>query len=696
MSVGGVPVSRQRLVTGMAALGVAAIVAGVVLRWQVSGVDLPADIEAGPSVTWFLGMLAFVAAGWAVARHQAGRTVGWILLAMGVAWAVHGVGGVARDVIVAASTGVPAAVAHPAMPWLAWVWDVGWVPGIALVPVLLVVFPDGRPPTPAWRWVLVVAGVAALVVGISVGLRPGPFTNTPVDNPLGVPALAGAVGPLEAFGGGGWAAALLAGVAAPFVRYRQGSVLARYQLKWFLAAGIVILVAWVVADILGAAGVPTVVVANLRVLSLLALPAATAVAVFRYRLYDIDVVLSRGLVYAGLASLVGAVYVGVVFGVGALVGAGSGANVPLAVAATAIAAVAFQPAQRRLRRLANRAVYGRQASPYEVLAAFTQRMAGAYPTGEAPGSIAAAVGDAFDLAGCEVWLRAGSELHQAATWPGPPAGEARSVSIRGTDTELPGVDHIYLVRHDGDVRGAIGIRLRPGDELTSGRDGLLRDLASAAGLVLENAQLVQELRTSRQRLVATGDEQRRRIERDLHDGAQQRLLELALTLRLAHQQALRTGDTSMSETLTDGERQLRSALAELRDLARGIHPAILTERGLAAAVESIADRAMLPVTVTGHDVPRCSPPVEATAYFVVAEAMANVMKHASANRAEVHLSGHGEMLTVEVRDDGRGGADPAGSGLGGLADRVAAIDGVLQVVSPPGEGTRVRAVLPCA
>ncbi|WP_203335740.1 GAF domain-containing sensor histidine kinase [Nocardioides limicola] len=684
------PAGLRRAAVGLALLGAAAAAIGI--TWRVRGLEaaLPEGLEPGPSAVWFIAPLAFIAAGLVVARRQPGNAVGWILLGIGDSWALHGAAGVLREqVAVASSTGT---LPGHAMPWLAWWWDVAWIPGVALVPLLVLLFPDGRLPTSRWRWHVRATGIATLLLLASLALRPGPFTNTGVDNPLGVDVLEAAVGPLEAVAGVLLAAVTVASVVATVLRYRRGSTVQRHQLKWFLAAATLVLVAWIAADGLAATGAAPAVVGNIRVLVLVALPVATVIAVLRHRLYDIDLVLSRGLVYGGLAVAIGLVYVGVVFGVGTLVGARA-TDLPLTVAATAVAAVLFHPLRLRLQRMANRLVFGQQASPYDVLSSFTQRISGTYPLGEAPHSIAVGIAGALHPAGCDVWLREGDQLHRVATWP-EPGNAAPPVPVARIDEGLPGAAHEYLIHHDGEVRGALGVSLPAGHELTPGQQRLLSELAAAACPVLDNDQLVRELRSSRQRLVSAGDAHRRRMERDLHDGAQQRMLELAMTLQMARQRASTEGPAATVDLIAAAEQQVRTALAELRDLARGIHPAILTERGLLPALESLADRAPIPVLIHGSEF-RSTPVLEATAYFVVAEALTNVIKHSGAATAEVALGVESDVLSVEVRDDGIGGADRSGAGLLGLTDRVAAVGGRLLVHSPNGCGTRIRAELPC-
>jgi signal transduction histidine kinase len=230
---------------------------------------------------------------------------------------------------------------------------------------------------------------------------------------------------------------------------------------------------------------------------------------------------------------------------------------------------------------------------------------------------------------------------------------------------------------------------------------LLRSVAAAAGLAMENERLqaqlrarVEELRASRARIVEAGTQERRRLERNLHDGAQQRLVALSLTLRLA-QGKLHQEPDKANGLINAAQEELTLALGELRELARGIHPAILSDRGLGAALEALAGRAPIAVELT--EVPDDPLPeaIEAAAYFVVSEALTNVVKYAHASQATVRVSRNNGHAVVEVADDGIGGADPdRGSGLRGLADRVSALDGSMELDSPAGSGTRLRAEIP--
>ena len=268
------------------------------------------------------------------------------------------------------------------------------------------------------------------------------------------------------------------------------------------------------------------------------------------------------------------------------------------------------------------------------------------------------------------------------------AGLARSLA-GGAPVVLERRIEITAMRRDGEefpCELTITRIAEPGEPLFVGyvRDITARRRADA------------ELRASRARIVDAADAARARLERDLHDGAQQRLVGLALTLRLARRKAGQDPALTL-ELLDEAIADLAAATAELRELARGIHPAVLTEGGLEPALAGLAGRVPVPVVLAAVPAGRLPAAIEATAYFVVAEALTNVARYAGARRAVVTLALAGGRLAVEVRDDGHGGADArAGSGLRGLADRVAALDGRFTLVSPPGGGTTLRAELPCA
>jgi signal transduction histidine kinase len=296
---------------------------------------------------------------------------------------------------------------------------------------------------------------------------------------------------------------------------------------------------------------------------------------------------------------------------------------------------------------------------------------------------------------CRLSQALGDDSLQLAFWL---EDKGRWVDADGHTVELPesGARAWTAVELEGRVVGAI-----VHDVTLTQEPELLRSVAAAAGLAVENERLqaqlrarVEELRASRDRIVEAGMSERRRLERNLHDGAQQRLVALSLTMRLA-QSKVRKDPEKAEAMLAAAHEELTLALGELRELARGIHPAVLSDRGLAAALESLAGRAPLPVELGDVPEARLPEPIEAAAYFVVAEALTNVVKYAHASQATVNVERRNGHAIVEVADDGIGGADPdRGSGLRGLADRVSALDGSMRLDSPAGAGTRLRAEIP--
>ena len=278
----------------------------------------------------------------------------------------------------------------------------------------------------------------------------------------------------------------------------------------------------------------------------------------------------------------------------------------------------------------------------------------------------------------------------------------RFVDASGERVELPDEgtgQAVTMLERDGVPAAAI-----IHDAILLEEPGLVASVASAMRLAVENDRLtaavedqLTEVRASRARIVAAGDAERQRLERDLHDGAQQRLVALTLALRLASTRLGDDADPAVKLSLEQASGEARAALSELRELARGIHPQILTEAGLHAAIESLAVRTPATVSVDMDPDARFAPAVEAIAYFVVSESLANIAKYAEAGAVAVRAGWRDGVLTVEVADDGRGGADPrTGTGLRGLLDRVSAVDGTLEVVSPPGGGTRIVARIPTA
>jgi signal transduction histidine kinase len=295
-----------------------------------------------------------------------------------------------------------------------------------------------------------------------------------------------------------------------------------------------------------------------------------------------------------------------------------------------------------------------------------------------------------------VWLRVGAQMRPAATWP-VPAEPRPAVASEGDGlTEFADVDAAVPVRHGSELLGALTVTKPPNDPMRPEEHKLLSDLAAQAGLVLENFRLIEDLRSSRQRLVAAQDEERRRLERNLHDGAQQQLVALAVKVRMA-EGLVGQDEQREREALQGILDDAQGALEDLRDLARGIYPPLLADRGLPEAIQAQARKAPIPVTVEHDGVGRYPPEVEAAVYFSVLEALQNVAKYANASNVVVRLRPQQEDLVFSVSDDGRGFQKETtsfGMGLQNIADRLAALGGTFVVRSTPGEGTKVSGLIP--
>jgi signal transduction histidine kinase len=582
----------------------------------------------------------------------------------------------------------------PAVAAAALVSTLGWLIGIFPVILFLpLLFPDGHLPSRRWvpfAW-LCVASLGFLAVALTLGeeMLTGSTEEVVVANPLFVPAFGGVEIPdvvisILLVG------LLLGSVASLLIRFRRSSGVERQQIKWVALAVAALVGSFLLSTIVGAIGLDEGLVDTvLSGIAFTALPVSVAVAVLQYHLYDLDVVVKKALVAGTLVLLVIGAYAAVVGLLGVIT---SGNESPGSVFVVALLlGLAFRPVTRFARHFADRIVYGRRATPYEVLAEFSERVGESYATEDVLGRMARILGQATGAASARVWLRVGAQIHPVASWPtdAQPAEAARV-----TDDALPAIvgEEAVEVRDRGELLGALSVTMPPSDPMNPSKERLVRDLASQAGLVLRNVRLVEELRASQRRLVTAQDQERRRLERNIHDGAQQQLVALSVRTRLARDLTARD-PAQAAEMLTQIDAEIQTALGDLRDLARGIYPPLLIDEGLGAALDAQARRSPVPTTVRADGLGRYAPEVEAAVYFSCLEALQNVVKYAEASSATVILAQSNGHLTFEVVDDGRG-FDPAaernGTGLQGIADRLGALHGEVAIRSEPGAGTRIR------
>jgi signal transduction histidine kinase len=584
---------------------------------------------------------------------------------------------------------------HPGLPLANWGLLLSVATWPLLIGLLLVVlpllFPDGRLLSRRWMVPIVLYG-GFIVLNLVVALDPA--STAPVRNPIGVKALSG-VGQIVNSPPFLIVFVLLCcpGVAGLFVRYRRGTQQEREQLKWLLGAIVLLLLAVVVQSL-----VPPLSNAPLIPLAAVAMPIAIGIAVLRYRLYDIDLIINKALVYGGLAALITATYVLVVIGIGALVG--SSRQFLLSIIATLLIAVSFHPLRQRTQQLANRLIYGRRATPYETLSQFSEHLSETFSQEDILDRMSRILAQATGAERAEVWVRSGSQLLLASSSPASTLG---LVELAMADGTLPAMerDQVVPVFHQGQLLGALTVIKKRGETMNPVELKLLADLAAQAGLVLRNVGLnrelmarLQDLRASRQRLVTAQDEERRRIERDLHDGAQQHLVALKVKVGLA--QAARD-EEKKTRLLAELKQDADAAIDQLRELARGVYPPLLASDGLEAALRGHLRRSTVAVELDVTPPPRQPRELESAVYFCCLEALQNVSKYAEASKVRIRLWTEASTLGFAVEDDGKG-FDLSRArdihGIENMRDRLEALGGTLTVSSAPGEGTRVVGLLP--
>jgi signal transduction histidine kinase len=630
-----------------------------------------------------------------LASRRPSNPIGWLFLCAGFALGLSAF---------ATSYGLHALVADPgslpagrALAWLG--SSVGLIP-LGVLCFLFLLFPTGRLRSARWRPVAWFVGGAFTVVTASLVV----FSVQTWDHPYGTPSTGSILVGLLLFAVP-LLAALIASLAAVVVRYRGSVGDERLQLKWFATASALVVATFVASFLTTSSDSsnPPVAISVLQSLAFVFLWTAIAVAILKHRLYDIDVVINKTLVYGLLAAFFTGVYVAVVVGIGTAIG--STRNPLLTLLAAAVISIAFNPVRQRAKRLADRLVYGARATPYEVLSTFSEKMADTYAQDDILPRMARVLAEGTG-GRSEIWLRVGTRLRSAATWPNdrPPEDPGSELAVAGG--ELPTFPHVSKatpVLHQGELLGALTVTKPPNDPLRPAEDKLIEDLAAQAGLVLRNVGLteqllarLEELRASRQRLVKAQDEERRKLERNIHDGAQQQLVALAVKTRVADSFVGRD-EVKAHEMLAQVQSDAQEALENLRDLARGIYPPLLADKGLAAALEAQARKSPTPVAIVSDGIGRYPQEVEAAIYFCCLEALQNVAKYAEASTVSVQLSERDGEVSFEVHDDGHG-FDTArtdyGTGLQGMADRLDALGGTLEVQSEPRSGTTVIGRVP--
>ncbi|WP_448626639.1 histidine kinase [Geodermatophilus sp. URMC 64] len=645
----------------------AALLLAAFLFEQSTATRVFADVEVLANVPLSVG---FSLVGALIVSRRPGNRLGWLFLGSGTAMAlVLFVYEYAAYGLVTSPGAVPGATAAA---WVSsWIWALGFAP---LFTLGLLLYPDAALPSRRWRWVAILDVVTISFLVLSGALMPGPFLNHPtVDNPLGLndagPALMAisSLGfPLVLFG-------LAASITALAVRWRRAAPggLERRQVVLLLVAATLCLA--VIGSPEDADPQPWMAVVALTALTLV--PAAIGLAVVRHRLYEIDVVLNRSLVYAGLTGAIVAVYVALVWVLGRPLAVDAWAG---AVAVGIIGALVL-PLRTGLQRLVDRGMYGDRGDPYAALSRLTARLQAAAAPGAALPALAEAIAGSLRLPYVRVETASGDSAEH-----GVPRG--------GPVHEMP-------LDHQGQRVGRLVLEGRDRRPVSARDLQLLTELARLAGAAVSAAALADALSASRARLVQAREEERRRLRRDLHDGIGPTLAGVALGLDLV---AARLEDPDAAKTLlSELKGETATAVDDVRRLVHGLRPPALDELGLLGALRQQTDRLALrspglEIRVdAAADLPPLSAATEVAAYRIAVEAVTNSVRHAGARTCCVSVTAD-SALHVKVVDDGAGipAGAPAGIGLGAMGERAAEVGGVCTVAPAGGTGTRVHAILP--
>ncbi|MFN0093933.1 MAG: sensor histidine kinase [Dehalococcoidia bacterium] len=650
-------------------LGVASFAVSVAFdqKFQAAGRADLSELRSLSTLAFVIPVMSALLVGSAIAIRRPRHPVGWLFAGLALMIVVTG-----HFDSYAAYGGVARQESLPGIGIAGVIGDASFIPLIATLGFIILLTPHGTlSGRAAWASALV-AGTSALVAFGAALFRPyrGPLAHTgQITNPL---ELDGAAGEVAATVGVSAIAALhlalLVAVVLLFVRFFRSAGDERRQLSWLALAlipfPVLVAGAWVAA----ASGRETIL-AFVGASFMAVIPMAAGLSIERYQLYEVDRLLSRGLTYSLLSLLLVATYsVTVVFVSTSLGQFGGDAQLQAVVATLATVSLAF-PARRFLQDGLDRRFNRRRFDAIATVRAFVRE--------PAPGTT---VEDVLRTALGAPDARVAFWVEDRAEW----AAEDGTIHTPGADDLVAHrrgrpVASIELAGAKSDPRLVTGVVAEALPELESAR------LRAAIAL-----QLV-EVRESRARIVAAQAAERHRIERNLHDGAQQRLLALALNLRAAQ---VSPDPTRQPAAIEAAIGEVQAAVRDLRDLANGLRPAVLNDAGLAAAFEDLATRAPVPIAIAAT-AERFGPEVEDAAWFIGCEAIANAVKHAAPRSIALSLTRAGDHLDLLIEDDGRGGADPAGSGVRGMADRAAAAGGRVVVAPRPRGGTLVRAEIPC-
>lgn len=681
--------SARRLSWSIAVIAVVVVLSGL-------AISILALIVSGQGVTFShqfftpLLTLTYGVVGALVASRHPHNLIGWIFCAIGFLSALN---------MLSAGYALYGELVNSALPgaalarWLS-IWI--WIPN-ALLPITftLLLFPDGKVLSAHWRPVAWAAGLGTVAYTFSMAFYPGSLEGLaiPASNPYGIAGSEGIMNALMTIAAPFLLVGIFGSIASIVVRFRHAAGIERAQLKGLAVAGVMV----IGGNILG--GVPWLIWPNNPMtqelsiiasdISLVSIVIATGVAILRYRLWDIHILVNRALVYGSLTAFVVTLYVLIVGVLGNLLQAGG--SLPVSLVGTGIIAISFQPLRDRLQRSVNRLMYGERDDPYAVLGRLSERLEVVAASQSVLPAIVETVAEALKLPYAAIALKEGEQFTIAADVV------HSSIYVRSnTNTE------IFPLVYQLETIGQLILAPRsPGESFSNADRRLLETIARQAGVAAYNVRLTQDLQRSRERLVTTREEERRRLRRDLHDGLGPVLAAMSFKLDAIHNLANRDADT-VQRMAAELKVQMQEALADIRRIAYDLRPPALDELGLVGALKAhiTAHNQLQRLQIT-LEAPENPPPlpaaVEVAAYRIALEAMNNVSRHAGAHHCYVRLS-LPDDLCLEILDDGRGipGAVRAGVGLISMRERAEELGGRCTAEALPQGGTGITAHLPLA
>ncbi len=635
--------------------------------------------------------ITYCVVGALVASRHPRNPIGWMFCATGFLSALNMLssGYALYSELVRMNAALPGAMFAR---WLT-IWI--WIPNVLLpVTFLLLLFPDGNLLSTRWRPVAWAAGFGLFCVILSIAFHPGPLESIGLNgsNPYGIPDGEAVISVLLTIAAPLLLVGVFGSIASIIVRFRGAVGIERAQLKWLAVAGVVV----IVGNIMG--GIPwwlwgdnpvtrelSIVITDITVVTIVV---ATGVAILRYRLWDIHIFVNRTLVYGSLTALVIGLYVVIVGSLGTLLQ--TGGNLPVSLFGTGIIAISFQPLRERLQRGVNRLMYGERDDPYAVLGRLSEQLEVVAASQSVLPTIVETVAEALKLPYVAIALKEGDQFSIAAEYSRSP------VAISQDKDGMKILPLIYQLETIGQL---LLVPRASGEAFSQTDHRLLETIARQAGVAAYNVRLTQDLQRSRERLVTTREEERRRLRRDLHDGLGPVLAAMSFKLDAVYNLADRDAG-AVKKMSTELKAQMQEVLADIRRIAYNLRPPALDELGLVGALKAhIASHNQVQGLQITLEAPENPPPlpaaVEVAAYRIALEALTNVSRHAGAQHCCVRLS-LPDDLCLEVTDDGCGmpGSVRSGVGLTSMRERAEELGGMCVAEVLPQGGTGIIAHLP--